>query len=74
MAEPQRALDDLNKVIELDPEPVAFLIAREVYRFLGEYEKAVEEYDRAEAIDPAEWQEDAFGLLYQADASRSLGE
>jgi tetratricopeptide (TPR) repeat protein len=72
LGERQRALDDLNKVIELDPEPVAFLSRGEVYRFLGEYEKAVEEYDRAEAIDPAEWQEDAFGLLYQADAHARL--
>jgi len=73
LGEPQRALDDLNKVIELEPESAAFLSRGEVYRFLGEYEKAVEDYDRAEAIDPAEWQDNPFGLLYQADAHARLG-
>ena len=63
LGEPQRALDDLNKVIELDPEPVAFLSRGEVYRYLGEYEKAAEDYHRAEAIDPAEWRDNPFGLL-----------
>jgi tetratricopeptide (TPR) repeat protein len=73
LGEPQRALDDLNKVIELAPEPVAFVMRGEVYRFLGEYEKAVEDYARAEALDPGEWQDNGFCLLYQADAHAHLG-
>src|SRR5262249_3943531 len=44
LGEPQRALDDLNKMIELAPEPVAFIMRGEVYRSLGEYEKAVVDY------------------------------
>jgi len=73
LGEPHRALDDLNKVIELAPEPVGFISRGEVYRFLGEYEKAIEDYNRAEAINPAEWRENPFILLYQADAHARLG-
>jgi len=73
MGEPRRALEDLNKVVELAPEPVAFRSRGEVYRHLGEYEKALEDFDRGEAINPAQWEEDAFGLLYQADTHARMG-
>jgi tetratricopeptide (TPR) repeat protein len=73
LGEPQHALDDLNKVIELAPEPVAFVMRGEVYRSLGEYQKALMDYARAEAIDPAEWQDNGFCLLYQADAHAHVG-
>jgi len=73
LGEPQRALDDLNKVIELAPEPVAFILRGEVYRFLREYEKAVVDYAHAEALDPDDWQDNGFCLLYQADAHAHLG-
>jgi tetratricopeptide (TPR) repeat protein len=73
LGEPQRALDDLNTVIELAPEPVGFIMRGEVYRYLGEYEKAVVDYAHAEALDPAEWQDNGFCLLYQADAHAHLG-
>jgi tetratricopeptide (TPR) repeat protein len=73
LGDPQRALDDLNMVIQLDPEPVAFRSRGQVYRHLGEYGKALENLDRAEAIDPAQWTEDAFGLLFQADCHARLG-
>ncbi len=78
IGEPRRAIEDLNKALELDQEPVAFCSRGEVYRHLGEYEKALEDFHRGEAIDPAEWKDAAFGLLYQADCpcairSRSRG-
>jgi tetratricopeptide (TPR) repeat protein len=73
LGEPQRALDDLNVVIQLNPQPVAFWSRGEVYRLMGEYEKALEDFDRAEQIDPAQWTEDAFGLLVQADCHARLG-
>jgi tetratricopeptide (TPR) repeat protein len=66
-------LDDLNKAIELEREPVAFIMRGEVYRSLGEYEKAVVDYACAEALDPDEWQDNGFCLLYQADAHARLG-
>jgi tetratricopeptide (TPR) repeat protein len=45
-----------------------------VYRHVGEYEKALEDFDRAEAIDPEGWEKDiVLGLLDQADAHARLG-
>jgi tetratricopeptide (TPR) repeat protein len=73
IGEPQRALEDLNKVVELAPEPVAFRSRGEVYRHLGEYHKALEDFDRAEALNPEKWKDDAFGLLFQADCHARLG-
>jgi tetratricopeptide (TPR) repeat protein len=59
--------------IQLNPRPVAFWSRGEVYRRIGEHEKALEDFDRAEHIDPAQWVEDAFGLLVQADCQARLG-
>ncbi len=73
IGEPRRALEDLDKVVELRPEPVAFCCRGEVYRHLGEYEKALADFERGEAIDAKQWEESAFGLLYQADCHARLG-
>jgi tetratricopeptide (TPR) repeat protein len=73
IGEPRRALDDLNKVVELDPDQVSFKSRAEVYRHLGQYEKALEDFNRAESLDAKKWQEDAFGLLFQADTHARLG-
>ena len=73
---PDRALADLNNVIEHESEPdVMSLLSRGlVYRRMGQYEKALEDFDRGEAINPKEWERDVvFGLLYQADAHARLG-
>jgi len=74
IGEPLRALDDLNKAIDLKRQPTTLEARGEVYRYLGEYEKALADYHAAEAMDPAQWQEDAFGLLFQADAHARLGD
>jgi tetratricopeptide (TPR) repeat protein len=76
IGEPQRALVDLNKAIELRQQPtaMAFMARGEVYRHLGQHQKALEDFDRAETIDPADWQHGiVFGLLYQADSHARLG-
>ena len=75
IGEPLRALEDLNKGIELEREPtsMSFLARGNVYRHLGEYEKAIEDYNRGEALDRALWEADAVGLLYQADTHARLG-
>ena len=73
IGEPRRALSDLNRVIELKPDMVSFLSRGEVHRHLGEYEKALLDFDRGESIDPIEWQGTAFGPLYQADTYARLG-
>jgi tetratricopeptide (TPR) repeat protein len=74
LGEPHKALDDLNKAIELDPEPVAFRSRGEVYRQIGEYEKALADFNRGEALDPIQWENDAFGVYYQADVHARLGD
>ena|SRR5580692_6480995 len=75
IGEPRRALDDLNKAIELAPRlRQSSLEARgDVYRHLGEYEKALEDYRRGEAMDPVTWAE-GYGLLLQADCHARLGD
>jgi tetratricopeptide (TPR) repeat protein len=77
VGEPQRALDDLKTVAELDAKPDAmFLMARAaVYRHVGEYEKALADYNQAGALDPKAWETDiVFGLLFQADTYARLGD
>ena len=74
IGESRRAIDDLNKVIELDPHMAAFLARALVHRHLGQYEQAREDLYRGEAIDPKEWQDDIFGLFYQADTHARLGD
>jgi tetratricopeptide (TPR) repeat protein len=51
----------------------SLLHSGEVYRSIGEYEKALADLDRAEAIDPVQWTEAAFGLVVQADCHARLG-
>jgi tetratricopeptide (TPR) repeat protein len=72
--QPRRALEDLDRAIELDPEPVAFRSRGEVHRQLGEYEKALADFRCGEALDPKQWQNDAFGVYYQADVHARLGD
>ena len=73
MGEPQLALDDLNKVVELAPTPAAFCARGAVYRDLGEYENALADFRRGEAMNPTEWEDAAITLLYQADVHARLG-
>jgi tetratricopeptide (TPR) repeat protein len=74
IGEPLRALDDLNRVIELEPDRMSLLSRGNVFRHLGEYRKALEDYNRGEALDPAAWQADVLGLLYQADTHARIGD
>jgi tetratricopeptide (TPR) repeat protein len=76
MGEPARALADLNTAIGLkdEPDPICFWSRGLVYRHLGEYENALKDFNRAEAINPQAWAHDiVFGLLYQADVHARLG-
>jgi tetratricopeptide (TPR) repeat protein len=73
IGEPQRALADLNKVIELAPDQSAFEARGDIYRHLGEYERALRDYQQGEAMNPAEWAE-GYGLLFQADCHARLGD
>jgi len=72
--QPTSALADLDRSIALDPKPTAFWSRANVNRHVGEYEKAIEDYSRREAIDPEQWSRDAFPLIYQADTYARLGD
>jgi tetratricopeptide (TPR) repeat protein len=76
IGEPRRALEDLNKVVELEGglDPMCLMSRGLVYRHLGEYENALQDFDHAQDIDPKQWENDiVFGLLYQADVHARLG-
>jgi tetratricopeptide (TPR) repeat protein len=73
--QPRKALADLDKVIEVDPDAISFMSRGGVHRHLGDYEKAKADYARAEALDPEEWEKGiVLGLLYQADCQARLGD
>jgi tetratricopeptide (TPR) repeat protein len=73
---PREAIVDLDKVAELEPKPnpITFLARAHVYRHLGQYDKAIEDFNRGEAIDPKEWRDAAFGPFFQADTYARLGD
>ena len=74
LGEPARAMEDLDKAIELRPDAISFWSRGDVHRRVGEYKAAMQDYKRGEAIDPDKWERDAFPLLYQADVYARLGD
>ena len=74
LGEPHRALDDMNKAVELNPDADAFFLRGEVFRHLGEYETALDDFDRSERMMLGEWEDLGFGLLFQADCHARLGD
>jgi tetratricopeptide (TPR) repeat protein len=74
LGEPRKALEDMNKVVELNPDPIAYFSRAEVFRHLGEYEAALDDFERSERMIPEEWEDLGFGLLFQADCHARLGD
>jgi tetratricopeptide (TPR) repeat protein len=74
LGEPRRALADMDKVLELEPDPLAYYSRAEVHKHLGEYGRALGDFGRSEAMIPDEWQDLGFGLLQQADCHARLGD
>ena len=74
MGEPRRALDDLTKAIQLNPNQAAFCARGRIYRQLGEHENALEDFCRGEAMNPKDWEDQAITLLYQADSHARVGD
>jgi tetratricopeptide (TPR) repeat protein len=72
VGEPQRALEDLDKSIEIEPKQIAWLYRGHVHRHLGEYQNALDDFQHGESIDPEQW-DDIWGPLYQADCHARLG-
>jgi tetratricopeptide (TPR) repeat protein len=74
VGEPGKALEDISKSVELDPGRMGLWSRGDLHRQLGQYKEAAADYARAEALDPRQWVEDAFPLLYQADVHARLGD
>ncbi len=72
LEEPQRALEDINRAIALEPGATQIECRGWVYRHLGDYRKAIEDFDRAEALDPEDWA-GGFGFLIRAECHARLG-
>jgi tetratricopeptide (TPR) repeat protein len=74
LGQPLLALGDMNKVIEYGGDQLDFMSRGEVYRALGEHEKALRDFARGEALNPADWDGHQVGLLSQADSHAKLGD
>lgn len=68
----ERALEDLNKSIQLQPNMFNLTARGEIYRIAGEIEEALSDFLQAEALDPTNWH--TYRLLYQADCHARLGD
>ena len=67
------ALADLDKVISLEPPQwIVYECRGNVLRALGRYREALDDFNRAEAIDPVDWN-GGFGHLFRADCHARLG-
>lgn len=71
--QPNRALDDINRSIELEPDPISYISRAQVYRQIGDHRKALEDYSHVKSTQPVLWQEHWLALLYQADSYAHLG-
>lgn len=69
---PDLALADIETSIRLKPRSEAFDARGCVLRHVGRYQEAIEDFDRAEALDPEGWQASP-GPIFRADCHARLG-
>ena len=68
-----KALEDLNKAIDLKPDDGLIFEARgELLYQMGRVDEALEDLDAAEELNPTEWEE-AFAPIYRAQCHAALG-
>ncbi len=72
LGQPALALADITRAVGLAPTCGYFEDHGWMQRDLGQYQKAIEDFDRAEALDPEEWA-DGFGHLIRAECHARLG-
>lgn len=72
--EPRNALADMNAAIAIDSNPMWYFARAEVFKHIGAYEKALDDFATSEALMSDEWDEMGFGLLQQADCYARLGD
>jgi tetratricopeptide (TPR) repeat protein len=63
---------DISASIALDQQPISYLCRGQILCRLGRHRAALEDFDRAEKLDPAGWP-DLWGPLHQADCHSRLG-
>lgn len=69
---PDKALEDIETVIRLRPDSMSFSKRGELLYLQGNLSAALEDFDRAEALDSADWEE-MFGPVYRAQCHAQLG-
>jgi tetratricopeptide (TPR) repeat protein len=67
-----RAMDDLNTSMALQPDSVTFKARGNLYRKLADYRSAIADFDRAKALDPEHFA-DSWGPLFRAECPARLG-
>lgn len=67
------ALADLDKSLQLDDHYATHGARGDTLHRLGRYQEAIDEYNRSEQMDPAQWL-GGFGPLFRADCYARLGE
>ena len=67
------ALADLNKTLSLEHHWITYESRGNLLCELGRYRAALDDFNRAEAMDPEEWA-GGFGPLYRADCHACLGD
>ena len=66
------ALADLNKVLSIEQKWIVYESRGNILRMLDRHREALDDFNRAEAIDPNDWN-GGFGHLFRADCHAHLG-
>ncbi len=67
------ALADLNKVLSYEQQWILYEVRGNALRALGRYQEALDDYNKAEAIDPEGWY-GGFGRLFRAECLARSGD
>jgi tetratricopeptide (TPR) repeat protein len=67
-----QALTDISTCIAMEEKSIRYLCRGQILCRLGRHDRALEDFNRAEALDLAEWASH-WGPLYQADCHSRLG-
>ena len=68
----QKALRDINRVLELDPNSGGYSSRAQLFRAMDDYARAVEDLNCAREFDKEEWQT-SFDPHFRADSLARLG-
>ncbi len=69
----QRALDDLETSLRLEPHPTTYRAKGRLLRAMKQYQAAIEALSMSKTMDPKGWI-DAYGPLFRADCHAQLGD